>query len=54
MNRARPRVGRNVTVATLAGIATRNVIDVHLVDTYIVRVDSQGDARWSLGVAEVP
>ena len=36
-----------------AGSSVRDVIDLDRVDPYIVRVDSQGDARWSLGVTEV-
>ncbi len=36
------------------GSSVRNRLDVHLVDSFIVRVDSPGDVRWSLGVTQVP
>lgn len=38
----------------LDGSAVTNVLDVHRVDSFVIRVDGPNEVQWSIGVTEAP
>ncbi len=47
-------VGNFPNQCGLDGSSVRNILDVHLVDSFVVRVDGPSEVEWSLGISEIP